>query len=497
MKLTHTLKRLGAASSRWTFVAPLIAAGLVLTACGGGGGAPLPAEAIVTAIASSAQVLEGQPGATPLLVFDILTSKTVERGLVVSFNTVPTANVANSRTGLAVGGVACDTGVDFIAATGSKMTIPAGANPADTNKPQLTIRVCPNSMFGPNKKLEVVWSSEGATGGKLTAIIINDDAGGLNATGATALLGGSLIGFGRDALKLVATLATSIDSFFGFSFNTSNNDCTVDNVTGLTWQKASTSSQTFANAETAVIAAKAFNSGAGLCGKTDWRVPTVNELVSLMDYGGVKGQPSINADAANAMTDIFWSSEQLATATSNKWTVSAKDGSLSYYGVGDSNNVRLVSGGEYENGSSRATACNTPNRYKDFKDGTVEDTRTGLMWKQCSEGATGLACTSAIPSAFTNPTDVTKRLTDVNAASATLGLGYSDWRIPNVKELASLVDRCAKNDNNNITIDNIIFPNTKAGSYISGTYDVADSSNLTLWFVDFIQHGGKLRVFCR
>ncbi len=83
-------------------------------------------------------------------------------------------------------------------------------------------------------------------------------------------------------------------------------------------------------------------------------------------------------------------------------------------------------------------------------DGTVTDTRTSLMWKRCSEGQnwTGATC-SGTATELTWPEAV-------NAASASDYAGYSDWRLPNVKELGSLVETCRTMPAINVTM----FPNT-------------------------------------
>lgn len=50
----------------------------------------------------------------------------------------------------------------------------------------------------------------------------------------------------------------------------------------------------------------------GLCGATDWRLPTANELQSLVDYGAV-AEPSIDVDwFPNSSTYSFWSGETFA-----------------------------------------------------------------------------------------------------------------------------------------------------------------------------------------
>jgi hypothetical protein len=39
-------------------------------------------------------------------------------------------------------------------------------------------------------------------------------------------------------------------------------------------------------------------------------------------------------------------------------------------------------------------------RFTDNSDGTVTDSATGLIWKQCSEGLSGVGCRSGMPTIF-------------------------------------------------------------------------------------------------
>lgn len=71
-------------------------------------------------------------------------------------------------------------------------------------------------------------------------------------------------------------------------------------------------------------------------------------------------------------------------------------------------------------------------------DGTLTAPATGLMWKRCLEGQTLVddVCDGA-PTFFMWPDAL-------GAAAATSFAGHSDWRVPNPKELLSIIeDRCA------------------------------------------------------
>ena len=74
-------------------------------------------------------------------------------------------------------------------------------------------------------------------------------------------------------------------------------------------------------------------------------------------------------------------------------------------------------------------------RFTDNGDGTVTDKATGLQWKRCSEGQTwyGGTCTG-------NATSHTWQQA-LQLADGASYAGKDDWRLPNIKELASIVER--------------------------------------------------------
>lgn len=110
--------------------------------------------------------------------------------------------------------------------------------------------------------------------------------------------------------------------------------------------------------------------------------------------------------------------------------------------------------------------------YIDHDNGTVTDTRTGLMWKQCAEGQSGASCSigAALQFSWSGA---------LNHAKSSDFAGYDDWRLPNVKELSSLVEECrwvpAINTNR--------FPNSPSWYFWSGSPYAPDSNHT--WYVYF------------
>ncbi|MEK9711734.1 MAG: DUF1566 domain-containing protein [Thalassolituus sp.] len=96
-------------------------------------------------------------------------------------------------------------------------------------------------------------------------------------------------------------------------------------------------------------------------------------------------------------------------------------------------------------------------RYLIHNNGTATDTRTGLMWKVCSEGETW---SDAACSADTSALLLTWNDAHIHAGSVEFA-GFNDWRLPNYKELASLLDFSRSDP----AINQNIFFDTTAANY--------------------------------
>lgn len=105
-------------------------------------------------------------------------------------------------------------------------------------------------------------------------------------------------------------------------------------------------------------------------------------------------------------------------------------------------------------------------------DNVVTDKKTGLMWKQCSEGLTTNGCNSGSAILYN-----WQQALDIAISSSFAG--FSNWRVPNKKELRTIVAINCYNP----SINEIVFPQTKSLYWSSTpganqTYDV--------WFTNFL-----------
>lgn len=175
-----------------------------------------------------------------------------------------------------------------------------------------------------------------------------------NSTGAIALSNAQDGMVGRDAGEASNNPA---DGKLGFSFAAVAGGCVQDNITGLMWEIKTTDggirdwNKTYTNygdnragdASAYAVAVNATN----LCGHNNWRLPTADELQSIVDYGVAHPGPTVDATwFPNTKGSWFWSASPIVGASGVAWDVNF------YHGVvgGGFNNsalyVRLVRAGQ-------------------------------------------------------------------------------------------------------------------------------------------------------
>ena len=118
-----------------------------------------------------------------------------------------------------------------------------------------------------------------------------------------------------------------------------NKDGTIsDTDTGLMWQQI-TAPGTY-TWDYAMEYCKSLN----LAGFTDWRLPTIKELVSIVEYS--RYSPAINTDYFLGTLELhYWSSTTYACITSTAWLVDFNIGDIFVNNKLNNYYVRAVRGG--------------------------------------------------------------------------------------------------------------------------------------------------------
>jgi len=131
----------------------------------------------------------------------------------------------------------------------------------------------------------------------------------------------------------------------------------------------------------------------------------------------------------------------------------------------------------YVQGDDGFYKAGRPLSFRDNGDGTVTDLNTGLMWIK-----SGLADTDTDPPTPYTADGPWRKYNWENAILYCERLefaGYSDWRLPNYKELVSILDLSKVNP----AVDPRYFPDTRTDFYwtsTTSTYDIGKA-----WYVYF------------
>lgn len=146
----------------------------------------------------------------------------------------------------------------------------------------------------------------------------------------------------------------------------------------------------------------------------------------------------------------------------------------------------LIGGGVAHAACSPNTiAPNTPDiRYTDNGDGTVTDKLTKLVWMQCVIGKSGEDCTTGSEQRL-NWKQALQNQVLLNADGGFAN--HTDWRLPNRKELTSIIN----NQCTSPAINSTLFPNQPLSiAHWSSTPDTSDETRS--WAVNF-QYGDVSR----
>jgi hypothetical protein len=267
----------------------------------------------------------------------------------------------------------------------------------------------------------------------------------------------------------------------------------TDLNTGLMWQQDPGAKVTF---DEALAAARECT----LAGYSDWRVPTIKELFSLIRFDGVttmtaaQSIPYIDTDyfvfrygdvTGERHIDAQWIS-------CTEYTSTTMGGSHTVFGVNYADGRIKGYPGRVAGRAQKKFYCAfvrgaTGYGVNDFVangDGTVTDHATGLMWQQRDSGR-GMDWEDAL----------------AYAEELTLA-GHSDWRLPNAKELQSIVDYTRSPDATGSAAIDPVFACTPIrneagqpdfGWYWTGTTHVDGPHNWGACYVAFGRAMGYMR----
>ena len=212
-----------------------------------------------------------------------------------------------------------------------------------------------------------------------------------------------------------------------------NGDGTITDInTGLMWVQDAGEKMVYSEASE-------YAENFSLAGYDDWRIPTIKELYSLMDFSGIDDavmgtDPFIDTDyfifeygdtsIGEREIDSQWITDAIYESTVMNeeqcfFGVNFADGRIKCYPTGAGQNGQDKT---YFLRNVRGEEGYGENEFVDNGDGTVTDLTVGLTWQQNDSGV-GMDWKNAIS----------------YCENLTLA-GEDEWRLPNVKELQYIVD---------------------------------------------------------
>lgn len=277
---------------------------------------------------------------------------------------------------------------------------------------------------------------------------------------------------------------------------TDNGDGTViDNVTGLVWQQVPDKERL------GWQAAQDYCKTLELADLTDWRTPNLKELFGLSSFN--KGWPYLDTSVFTLLgadkDQQFWSSNFYHAGTTHNGAPSAfgvnhVTGHIKAYPAearqsDEGNNSRKPPpppGGDNADSPQRQPGGAPPhfgklvrcvsgdetglNEFSNNTDGTVLDTATGLMWGQSDAGT------------LMNWEEALAFAVRMNSEDY---LGYDNWRLPDIRELHSIVDYSGVFPAIDLDVFQITEPDTYFWSSTSAYFNAKQPEHVYAWYVAF------------
>lgn len=242
-----------------------------------------------------------------------------------------------------------------------------------------------------------------------------------------------------------------------------NGDGTVTDLnTGLMWQKGTGEKMTW---EEAALGAESFN----LAGYTDWRMSSIKELYSLINFTGLTGMTE--SESTSYIDTDYFLFNYGDTNTGERFIDSQYISSTRYVSITMTGDVTAF-GVNFADGRIKGYGLTNPstrenkkfyvryvrgnndygiNNFVDNKDGTITDLATGLQWMQVDSGTFDVGGNGDGKLNWEQALEWAENLEYA---------GYSDWRLPNAKELQGIVDYTRSPDTTNSAAIDPVFTTT-------------------------------------
>lgn len=225
------------------------------------------------------------------------------------------------------------------------------------------------------------------------------------------------------------------------TYKDNGNGTISDQITELMWVKERGPKMTW---DDALAGASANRTG----GYSDWRMPTIKELYSLIEFSGINGIDKTTSTGYIPFIDTKYFGFAYGSGIGNERVIDCQDWSATVYVSTTMRNDTTIFGVNFADGRIKGYpkfkpgsngkvghqlyvryVRNNPeygkNLFHDNSNGTITDLATNLMWSK-DDSKKGMCWPDA--------------LAWVQAQNSANYLGYNDWRLPNIKELQSIVD---------------------------------------------------------
>ena len=225
----------------------------------------------------------------------------------------------------------------------------------------------------------------------------------------------------------------------------------LDTVTSLMWQQVDAGEMTI---DKAIVYCDTLS----LAGFTNWRLPSAHEAFSILNHQ--YANPSLLSTVFPvSLAEYWWTADRQYNDTNKIWATNAGGG------IGNHPRTETISAGGTKKFYVRAvrdvvSPTTVANAFTDNGNQTITDNLTQLVWQK-------------------NPRIDSMTWEDALQYADTFQLaGYTDWRLPNIKELQSINDE----KRGSPSINKTFFPTAITGKYFSST--TLPNQTTKAWYLD-------------